>query len=130
MPQAAPPSVPPEQYVAEIVAQGQRVEHAMPGGGKLIWHTWGKGTPIVLFHGGHGSWTHWLRNVQSLAKDHQVWAVDLPGFGDSDRFADAEDADTVWPAVNDALRTLVAPDNHPAHLVGFSFGSMVAGYLA
>jgi 2-hydroxy-6-oxonona-2,4-dienedioate hydrolase len=40
--------------------------------------------PVVLFHGGSGSWTHWVRNIQPLvAAGRQVIAADLPGFGDS-----------------------------------------------
>ncbi len=39
---------------------------------------------MVLLHGGSGSWTHWIRNIPMLlACGRQVWAQDLPGFGDS-----------------------------------------------
>jgi hypothetical protein len=37
------------------------------GDGETVWHSWGDGEPLVLLHGGSGSWTHWLRNVQALA---------------------------------------------------------------
>ena len=28
-------------------------------GVKVSWRSWGKGTPLVLLHGGYGSWRHW-----------------------------------------------------------------------
>lgn len=44
----------------------------------------GSGPPLVLFHGGAGSWTHWIRNIPALARHFTVHAFDLPGGGDSD----------------------------------------------
>ena len=41
------------------------------GTGRMTWHVWDEGTnkPILLlFHGGSGSWIHWIRNVQPLSK--------------------------------------------------------------
>jgi 2-hydroxy-6-oxonona-2,4-dienedioate hydrolase len=52
--------------------------------GKMVWRRWGSGPPIVLVHGGSGSWTHWIRNIGPLAQHYTVWAIDLPGHGDSD----------------------------------------------
>lgn len=125
-----PPSdASPAEQLAAIAREGQRIEQPLAGGGHLVWHTWGRGTPVVLCHGGHGSWTHWVRNVQALARHHAVWAADLPGFGDSDNLAGVADADGLWPAVAQGIATLIAPEGD-AHLVGFSFGSMVAGFIA
>jgi pimeloyl-ACP methyl ester carboxylesterase len=43
------------------------------------------GEPIVLIHGyGAGMWV-WEKQMDALAKDHQVFAVDLLGHGFSDR---------------------------------------------
>ena len=40
------------------------------GTGSLVWHVWGETRPgqppVVLFHGGSGSWTHWVRNIEPL----------------------------------------------------------------
>ncbi|MDB5843914.1 MAG: hydrolase-like protein, partial [Polaromonas sp.] len=50
----------------------------------MVWRCWGEGAPVVLLHGGSGSWTHWIRNIPTLvACSRQVWAPDLPGFADS-----------------------------------------------
>ena len=44
---------------------------------------WGRGAPLVLLHGGMGSWTHWGRNIGALARKFTVITLDMPGYGDS-----------------------------------------------
>ncbi len=34
----------------------------------MVWRVWGSGEPLVLFHGGSGSWTHWIRNIPELSQ--------------------------------------------------------------
>jgi len=48
----------------------------------MMWHVWGEGSgkPILLlFHGGSGSWIHWIRNVQPLSQHFTVYAADIAG---------------------------------------------------
>lgn len=69
--------------VERVAAAGTRVETPC-GAGRLVWYSWGQGRPLLLLHGGSGSWTHWIRNVETLAAaGYQVIAPDLPGSGDS-----------------------------------------------
>ena len=42
----------------------------------------GQGPDVVLFHGGMGSWKHWVRNVDALAARFTVHALDHPSYGD------------------------------------------------
>jgi 2-hydroxy-6-oxonona-2,4-dienedioate hydrolase len=90
-------------------------------------HTAGKGPAFVLFHGGVGSWTHWVRNIDALAEKFRVVAFDLPGYGASPdvppELAPDEYIDWVCAAVNQA-----APDG--CHLAGFSFGGALAARVA
>ena len=52
---------------------------------RLCYVVKGKGEPIVLIHGyGAGMWV-WEKQIDTLAKDYQVFAVDLLGHGFSDR---------------------------------------------
>lgn len=98
-------------------------------GSRIRWRRIGSGPPLVLLHGGNGSWLHWVRNIDALAGRHQVWLPDLPGCGDSEEIA---------PPAN--LERLVAALRHNiAHLMGsegeidvaaFSFGSVLASNLA
>ena len=102
------------------------------GAGTMVWHVWGESRPglppVVLFHGGSGSWTHWLRNIQPLvAAGRQVIAADLPGFGDSAPPPSGGDADALVRPLADGLNVLLGGE--PCDLVGFSFGGLTAGLL-
>lgn len=95
----------------------------------MVWHCWGSGSPVVLLHGGSGSWTHWARNIEALAVTGQhVLVPDLPGFGDSASPPNGHDADALPPWLEVGLQQLLGEE--PADLVGFSFGGLVAGLLA
>ncbi|OJU90246.1 MAG: alpha/beta hydrolase [Burkholderiales bacterium 66-5] len=98
--------------------------------GAVVWHVWGQAAhahpPLVLLHGGSGSWTHWLRNIDALAASgREVWAVDIPGFGDSG--AVGQDVDAVIEPLHQSLQSLFG--EQVCDLVGFSFGAMTAGLL-
>ena len=111
----------------------QAVRHTTPcGAGDLVWHVWGQARPgvrpLVLLHGGSGSWTHWVRNLDALvAAGHQLWVPDLPGFGDSAPPLSGGDADAMVAPLRTGLQLLLG--NAPCDLVGFSFGGMTAGLL-
>jgi pimeloyl-ACP methyl ester carboxylesterase len=103
--------------------------------GKVHYVSAGSGPPLFLLHGGHGSWVHWHVNLMPLANRHTVFALDMPGFGQS---ADApasgriEDvAQSVWDTIA-ALRATLSPSlrNLPVDIAGFSFGTLVAATLA
>ena len=125
------------QFPAEVrsladVEQIERagVRHELPcGDGTMAWRRWGEGAPVVLLHGGSGSWNHWVRNIASLVlAGRQVWIPDLPGFGESARPPRGGDADALPGPMEAALRQLLG--DTPVDLVGFSFGSMVAVFMA
>lgn len=99
------------------------------GSGTIAWKLWGEGSPVVLLHGGSGSWTHWLRNIAALVDaGHLVCVPDLPGFGSSAKPPGGDDADAiVEPLVSGLHEVLSVP---AFDLVGFSFGCLVAGLLA
>ncbi len=102
------------------------------GDGSMTWRTWGRGRPLVLLHGGSGSWTHWVRNIPVLSGRFETIAPDLPGFGDSDMPPGATGVDGVEDLVGIVAAGLEALVPSPARLdlAGFSFGGIVAGFLA
>jgi pimeloyl-ACP methyl ester carboxylesterase len=59
-----------------------------PGESETInWHyvEAGKGEPVVLLHGIPDSWYLWHHQIAALSKTHRVIAVDLKGYGQSDK---------------------------------------------
>ncbi|MET0507368.1 MAG: alpha/beta hydrolase [Burkholderiaceae bacterium] len=114
--------------LARVEAQSRRITTPC-GDGDLVWHEWGAGEPVVLLHGGSGSWNHWVRNVPALvAAGRQVLVPDMPGFGDSAAAPGVVDADGLPPHLDTAIATLLGQRSFD--LVGFSFGSLVATLLA
>ena len=89
--------------------------------------------PLVLLHGGHGSWMHWIRNVEALSARHTLWLPDMPGFLDSDKplpMADGQaPIDPLLKALGGTLDMLIGADT-PVDLGGFSFGGLVASTFA
>ncbi|MCC2674497.1 MAG: alpha/beta hydrolase fold protein [Ramlibacter sp.] len=127
------PELPPLE--SELPPEALRVlslasRHVRPGGeGDVVWHAWGAGAPLVLLHGGSGSWTHWIRNVEALAAaGRRVLVPDLPGFGDSARPPGGQDADAVAPVIADGIRQLAG--DAAVDVAGFSFGGLVAALMA
>ena len=58
---------------------------------RMAVHRCGRGPDLVLFHGGMGSWRHWIRNVEPLAARFTVHALDHPSYGDSAPVAARDD---------------------------------------
>ncbi|MGH7354298.1 MAG: alpha/beta fold hydrolase [Candidatus Rokuibacteriota bacterium] len=83
----------------------------------------------MLFHGGMGSWKHWIRNVEPLATRFTVHALDHPAYGASAPVA----RETTGPAYLDLVHELFVemfPGDAPLRLAGFSFGGAIAANLA
>ena len=95
-----------------------------------VWHVWNEGASekLVLLHGGSGSWTHWIHNIKALSQHREVWALDIPGFGDSELPPNAVDVDDLVPFVIQGLIKVV--QQQAVDVVGFSFGGLLAGYIA
>jgi len=97
-------------------------------GGRVVWRSFGDGPPLVLLHGGHGTWLHWARNIRAMAAQHTLWLPDMPGYGESDLPAEQTLASLV-DALRETLDALVGAAT-PIQLAGFSFGGLVAASLA
>jgi pimeloyl-ACP methyl ester carboxylesterase len=97
--------------------------------GLMVWRQWGAGFPVVLLHGGAGSWRHWIRTIPCLSGRFRVLAPDLPGLGESNLpplpWSPAGSASVVA----EELLRLLEPGER-VDLVGFSAGAMLAGLVA
>lgn len=89
----------------------------------------GAGEPLVLMHGGAGSWLHWVRNVDALAAAFRVVAIDQPSYGDSAAVAPDIANEDYLAVVTDAVSE-VCGDAPRIHLAGFSFGGLIAAAAA
>lgn len=78
------------------------------------------GPPIVLVHGFGASAYHWRYNIVELAKKHRVFAVDLLGFGWSDK-ALVDYSSNIWSDQIAAFIREVVEDG-PVVLAGNSLG--------
>ncbi|WP_454726724.1 MULTISPECIES: alpha/beta fold hydrolase [Cupriavidus] len=112
--------------VAALERQARRVV-TEAGGCRVVWRGFGQGRPLVLLHGGHGSWLHWLRNIEALAARRTVWAPDMPGFGESGDVP-SELAAITGALAAAAVRLPGCADGFD--LAGFSFGGLVAANVA
>jgi 2-hydroxy-6-oxonona-2,4-dienedioate hydrolase len=123
------PQPSPSVALLDRLAGAARIMHTQCGGGSMVWRCWGKGPPVVLLHGGYGSWTHWLRTIDPLAEHYCVIAADLPGLGDS-----ATPPGPIAPqglaAIIDRGLDAVLPPGMRFHLAGFSFGAMLGSFVA
>lgn len=118
-----------ELQLIEQLDRSARRHLTGPEGQRTCWREFGAGAPLVLLHGGHGSWLHWVRNIEALAASHRVLVPDLPGYGESDSL----DTDGDFPGLVERLAAsldgLLGP-GAAFDLAGFSFGGVVAGQLA
>jgi len=117
----------PGVIVASFERRAKRLETPC-GEGTMVWHSWGSGPPVVLCHGSHGAWSHWIRNIDALAQKYTVYAPDLPGFGES-ATPPREDHADIADALAIGLRSFM-PSPPAMNIVGFSFGGISAANLA
>ena len=114
--------------IAALDALSERVDVVLPRGKRMAWRRFGSGRPLVLIHGGHGSWLHWIRNVEALSASHSLLVPDLPGYGDSDPI-EPGGIEEIVEAVARSIDVL-AGAGKDVDLCGFSFGGLVASRVA
>lgn len=118
----------PAEILATVAADAEVVRTPC-GEGELVWRRWGKGRPVILAHGGSGSWTHWIKQIPVLKERCEVWAVDLPGLGESAMPPPPQTPEGCGQWLALGIRALFTKEN-PAHLVCFSFGAHVSSWAA
>lgn len=53
--------------------------------GVVHYEYFGRGRPLIFIHGWLGSWRYWVPAMDALSDEYRVYALDLWGFGDSDK---------------------------------------------
>jgi pimeloyl-ACP methyl ester carboxylesterase len=104
---------------------GTAMAVALPDGRRLSLECWpGVGAPLVLLHGLLDCGVGWKHVAEVM--DRPCYAVDLPGFGDSD----CPTRNRISAYAQDVQAALAALDVHDFTLVGHSLGGAVATGLA
>lgn len=126
-----------EAYVASYVTPpadeeaedtGAQYEFVDVGIGKIRYAKRGEGSEtVILIHGFGGDLDNWLFNIDALAEVATVYALDLPGHGQSVKSIGD-------PSVAGLAKTVVSFMNavgiESAHLVGHSLGGAIAMEIA
>lgn len=118
----------PAALVARLAAASRRIETPC-GAGVMVWRVWGEGEPLVLFHGGFGSWTHWFRNIPVLSRHYRLIVASLPGLGESDDAPLPHTPEGIAAIAAEGIDRILAPDER-FRLTGFSFGGLIGGHVA
>ena len=123
----------PGEQIAEL--EQRAVAHRVVAEGcAMAWRRFGDGPdPLLLLHGGHGSWLHWVHNVDALlAPGRSVWLPDLPGFGASDALPgaprDPQRMARLVEVLVGCIDQLVGAGT-AIDLAGFSFGGLTAAHV-
>ena len=117
------------QHIARLDHNARHRSVPFAEGRVMRWRIFGQGDPLVIIHGGHGSWLHWIRNIEALSRDHLLLVPDLPGFGDSDDPPAGSGMQTIVDALITSLDTVLG-DRCVIDLAGFSFGGVVSARVA
>lgn len=94
---------------------------------KIAYQVEGIGSPVILLHGWGCEANIFKFVFESLSNSHQVYVLDLPGFGLS------ENPPTAWDACDYAKLLSLFLDKlniNRAHLIGHSYGGRISIVLA
>lgn len=84
------------------------------------------GSPIILIHGLSGSARWWRYNVRALSREHDVYLLDLAGYGGAWR----QRAPGVQDIAHLVLHWLEARDLRDVTLIGHSMGGQISVHVA
>lgn len=79
--------------------------------------------PLLLVHGFGASTDHWRKNIEELAQDFEVWAIDLLGFGRSAKPGCTYSGDLWRDQLHEFITEVIG---RPAVLAGNSLGGYAA----
>ncbi|MBW4640432.1 MAG: alpha/beta fold hydrolase [Gloeocapsa sp. UFS-A4-WI-NPMV-4B04] len=86
-------------------------------------HQTAKTVPLILLHGFGTSIGHWRQNLAALGEHHTVYALDMLGFGASEKASVTYKVNLWVDQVYDFWRTFI---RQPVILVGNSIGSLIS----
>jgi len=88
----------------------------------------GRGCPVIFIHGWVGSWRYWMPAMNELASAYRTYAVDLWGFGDTDKMQSRYTLAEYVQLLRAFMHELGI--SHSPLIVGHALGALVALHLA
>src|SRR5260221_4586685 len=118
-------SVRPAAWMAVPGASAELVPEPVFGGKVMLYRAGRReGPAVVLIHGlGPSGARIWAKVIPALARDHDIYALDLPGFGESDKGNHLYSPDNFVRVIEAVVGARVA---RPFVLIGHSMGGAVS----
>jgi pimeloyl-ACP methyl ester carboxylesterase len=115
----------PGDWIGVPGARAERVDEPVFGGKVMLYRAGRRDAePVVLVHGiGQDGARDWRFVIQAIAEDHDVWALDLPGFGESDKGNKLYSPDNYVRVLEAVVGRRVG---RPFVLIGHSMGAAVS----
>lgn len=112
----------------EMKRAGLTQKSLKAAGHDIVYLEGGQGENVLLVHGFAADKSNWVRFARTITPDYHVVVVDLPGFGDSTKLADADYGIKEQAARLDKIVNKLGLDKF--HLAGNSMGGAISGRYA
>ena len=105
----------------------KKSETVIVNGKKIYYEVYGKGKPLFLLHGYTLSSKSWLPYINDFYNEYEVYLIDLPGHGKSEKFRENLSIKSVAEDLNSLVKYL---NLDKIKAIGFSFGGDILYQLA
>jgi pimeloyl-ACP methyl ester carboxylesterase len=92
-------------------------------GGLVHYEAFGRGRPVLFLHGWLGSWRYWMSTMEAISDRYRTYALDLWGFGDSDKSKPRFEVSDYVALVNNFVDNMGIRE---APIIGHSLGATIA----
>lgn len=92
-------------------------------GGLVHYEAFGRGRPVLFLHGWLGSWRYWMPTMEAISDKYRTYAMDLWGFGDSDKSQPRYEVSDYVALLNNFMDNMGLRE---APIVGHALGATVA----
>ncbi len=92
-------------------------------GGLVHYEAFGRGRPVLFLHGWLGSWRYWMSTMESISDKYRTYALDMWGFGDSDKSKSRYQVSDYVALINNFTDNMGIRE---APIVGHALGASVA----
>ncbi len=93
-------------------------------GGLVHYEAFGRGKPVLFLHGWLGSWRYWMSTMEAISDKNRTFAIDLWGFGDSDKSKMRYKIHDYVSLINKFVENRGMSDS-PVTIVGHALGAIV-----